>query len=189
MTDSSVWTFGSQPWYRKVALFLLLPFVMPAIPLVFAILALMGVYAVTANYMFERRIRRRMRRSGRYLSLSIARERIASDGGTLIIENPSLGWSFTHAWWTPDDVRSSSPFAVPTNDDYRNAAEQMQCLDWDKWCWDNYTCPDNDGAFLLRVWNGATIERKLKKWFAELDVVHTWTAFVHTPENPDARTA
>jgi len=68
----------------------------------------------------------------------------------------------------------------------------MECLDWDRWVWDNYTCLENGRAFLLRVWNGASMERKLKKSFTDLDVVRTWTALVHfpkPPENPDAKVA
>ena len=121
------------------------------IPLVLLIFACIGLYAVGANYFFERRIRRRMRHSRRYLSLADVRERIAAHGGALIIENPSLGWNFTHAWWTPDDLLSTSPFSVPTDEDYKNAAEKMKCLEWDKWCWDNYTCLDNGRVLTSRV--------------------------------------
>lgn len=189
MADGTIDNFGSQPWYRKVAMIMLLPFVLPTVPLVLLILACIGLFAAAANYFFERRVRWRMRHCGRYLTLSDARERIALRGGTLIIENPSLGWNFTRAWWTPDDVLSTLPFAVPTKDDYKNAVTEMKCLEWDKWCWDNYTSLDDGRALLLRVWNDASIEQKLKRWFADLHVVHTWTALVHVqkpPENPNA---
>ena len=162
----------------------LIPFVLPTIPLVLLVLACFGLYAVGANYFFELRVRRRMRQCGRFLSSADVSQRIAARGGTLIIEHPSLGWRFTHAWWTPDDVLSTAPFALPTEDEYKNAAATMKCLDWDKWCWDNYTCLDNGRAFLLRVWNGASMERRLKKWSADLSVVRTWTALVHYPKPP-----
>ena len=185
MTDGNTGDFRSQPWYRKVALILLLPFVLPTIPLVLLLLACLGLYAVVANYLSERRVRWRMRQSGRYLSLFAVRDRIAACGGTLIIEQPSLGWNFTHAWWTPDDILSTSPFSVPTTDDYKAAAEKMSCLDWDKWIWDNYTCLEDGRAFLLRVWSGASMERKLKNSFSDLNVVRTWTALVHVPKRPE----
>ncbi len=171
---------------------LLLPFVLPTIPLVLVIFAFIGLFAVVAHICFEYRVRSRMRRCDRYLRLSDVRQRIAVSGGTLIVENPSLGWNFTHAWWTPDDVISKSPFIIPNDEDYKNAAQEMKCLDWDKWCWDHYTCPDAGNALLLRVWNGASIERRLKKWFPDLKVVRTWTALVHVQaptDNPTATSA
>jgi hypothetical protein len=182
-------TFGAQPWYRKAVLILLLPFVLPTIPLVLVVLACFGLYAVAGNYLMELQIRRRMRRSGRYLNSSDVRQLITKHGGTLIIENPSLGWNFRHAWWTPDNVESASPFGAPTDEDYKDAAAQMKCLDWDRWCWDNYTSLDSGRAFLLRVWNGAWVERKLKKMFPNLNVVRTWTALVHFPIPPESPNA
>lgn len=186
MSDGDKDSFGSQPWYRKIAMIVLFSFVLPTIPLVLLIFAFMVLFAVTVNYQFERRVRSRMRRCGRYLRISETRWRIAENGGTLIIENPSLGWNFTHAWWTPDDLLEQSPFAVPTDEDYRNAAKNMKCLDWDHWCWENYTCLDNGRAYLLRVWNGESMERKLKNWFPDLTVVCTWTALAHIPEPPES---
>ena len=186
MADGSSGTFRSQPWYRKVALIVLLPFVLPAAALAFLlVVGVFGVYAAVGNCVFERRVRSRMRRCGRFLRLHDVRQRIAAEGGTLIIEGPSLGWNFTHAWWTPDAVLGKSPFSVPTDEDYKKAAGEMKCLDWDKWCWDNYTCPENGHAFLLRVGNGASMERRLKESFPDLSVVHTWTALVHVQQPPD----
>lgn len=185
MTAGSTNTFRTQPWYRKVVLIVLLPFVLPTIPVVLLVLACIGLYAAVANFVFELRVRRRMRRCGRWLSSSNVRDRIAASGGTLIIEAPSLGWNFTHAWWTSDDVLSTSPYTIPTEEEYRNAAATMQCLDWDRWCWDNYTSLDNGRAFLLRVCNGASVERRLRQRFADLRVVRTWTALVHVRKPPE----
>src|SRR5260370_5088168 len=93
------------PWYRKVALVIVFPFVLPTIPLVFAILLALGLYAVIHNFVSELLFRARMRQCGRFLRWRRLSVRIAEEGsGTLIIESPSLGWGFTHAWWTPEQV-------------------------------------------------------------------------------------
>jgi hypothetical protein len=178
--------FGSQPWYRKVGIVVLYPFLLLTIPFTLLGFAYLGLLAVSANYLRELRIRSRMRRHGRYLRLSEIRSRIGQNGGTLIIEKPSLGWNFSHAWWTPDDLLSTSPFPVPTDEDYRKAAHSMRCPDWDKWCWNNYTCLDTGRAYLLRVWNGASIQHELTDWFPDLKVVHTWTGLIHIPSPPEA---
>jgi hypothetical protein len=124
-----------------------------------------------------------MRQCARFLHWRGLATRIAEEGsGTLIIESPSLGWGFTHAWWTPEKVLAVSPYTVPTDDEYRSAAEKMECLDWDRWHWDNYTDPDKGRGFLLRVWNGRSLEKWVRRAFPSVDVVHTWTALVHAPK-------
>jgi hypothetical protein len=171
------------PWYRKVALVILLPFVLPIVPLVFAILLALGLYAVIHNFVSELLLRARMRQCGRFLRWRQLSARIAEEeSGTLIIESPSLGWGFTHAWWTPEKVLAVSPYAAPTDEEYRSAAEKMQCLDWDRWHWENYTDPDKGRGFLLRVWNGRSLEKWVRRTFPAVDVVHTWTALVHAPK-------
>ena len=172
------------PWYRKVALVILLPLVLPTIPLVFAILLAIGFYAVIHNFVFQLLFRARMRHCGRFLRWRELSAHIAEQGsGTLIIESPSLGWGFTHAWWTPEKILALSPYALPSDDDYRGAAEKMQCLDWDRWHWDNYTDPDKGRGLLLRVWNGRSLEKWVRRTFPAVDVVHTWTALVHAPKS------
>lgn len=168
---------NEQPWYRTIAMIALFPLVVLHI-------AYSGLCSVAANYLFERRVLSRMRRSGRYVHLSEAQRRIADGVGTLIIENPSIAWGFTRAWWSPEDSLALSPFSVPTKEDYKSAALDLKCEEWDAWCWKNYTCLDNGRACLLRVWNGASVERKLKEQFPDLSIVHTWTAFVNEPESP-----
>lgn len=168
------------PWYRKVALVVLLPFVLPALLLAFVILLALGLYAAIHIVVSELLFYARMRHCGRFLRWRHLSARIAEEGGgTLIIESPSLGWGFTHAWWTPEKVLAVSPYAVPTDDDYRSAAEKMQCPDWDRWHWENYTDPGKGRGFLLRVWNGRSLEKWVRRTFPSVDVVHTWTALVH----------
>jgi hypothetical protein len=168
------------PWYRKVAMAVLIPFIIPAALLGFVVLLAVGLYAFICIVISELLFRIRMAHCGRFLRRRQLSARIAAEGsGTLIVESPSLGWGFTHAWWTPENVLTISPYAVPSDDDYRHAAEKMQCLDWDRWQWENYTAPDKGRAFLLRVWNGRSLERWVKRTFPGMSVVHTWTALVH----------
>jgi hypothetical protein len=172
-----------MPWYRKVALVILFPFILPIVPLVIAILLVLVVYAEIHIFVSEIRFRRRMRQCGRFLRRRQLNARIAEEGsGTLIIESPSLGWGFTHAWWTPDTVLAVSPYAAPTDDEYRSATKRMRCLDWDRWHWENYTDPDKGRGHLLRVWNGRSLEKWVRRNHPLVDVVHTWTALVHAPK-------
>jgi hypothetical protein len=138
----------------------------------------MGTRSYTENYLSECRVRLRMQGCGRFLRKSGARVRIEEYPGTLIIENPTISWDYTRAWWVPEDVLSNSPFVLPTKEDYRNAALEMRCEDWDLWCYQNYTCPDHGRAFLLRVWNGAAFGTAFSKEFPEMAIVHNWTGFV-----------
>jgi hypothetical protein len=174
-----------QPWYRKIAMILLLPLVLPAVLLALPFFAWMWLYAECANYSSERRVLRTLRESGRYLSLADVLKHIEARGGTLIIEFPSFGWNYTRAWWTPDDVLSISPFSVPSKGDYEQAYRNCECLDWDKWCLENYTCMDSGCAYLLRVWNGAALEPILRQQFPALQVIRAETAAVHLSRLPE----
>jgi hypothetical protein len=79
-------------FFSSVAMIALLPF-FPAIVLYLAI------RSYTENYLSERRIRLRMQGCGRFLRKSDARVRIEEYPGTLIIENPTISWDYTRAWW------------------------------------------------------------------------------------------
>ena len=177
--------FRALPWYRKVGLMLLWPFVFPiSVCAVAMFLIPLGCYAVVMNCVSELRVRSRMVRCGRYLRPRDLRRRIASDGGTLLVESPTLGWGVTRAWWTPDDVLGKSPHPQPTREDYRTTLTESKgtrCLEWDRWCWSNYTGLDSGRAMLVRVWNGRTLESKLMRDFPKLKVVNSWTALVHSP--------
>ena len=171
------------PWYRRVAMVVGWFLLWPTVPFVLAILLALGLYAVIHNLVSELCFRARMRQCGRFLRCRELSARIAAEGpGTLIVETPSLGWGFTHAWWTPEKVLASSPYPLPSDDEYRGAAEKMECLDWDRWNWENYTDPDKGRALLLRVWNGRSLERWIKRKSPAVSVVHTWTALVHAPK-------
>ena len=175
--------FQSLPWYRKLILVLLAPFVLP-IGLIVGLLFLggLGLFAVTYNYIHEQVFKRRMRRCGRFISVREAKRRINSANGTLIIEPPSPGWGFTRAWWAPDKVFSVSPYKIPTHDDFRAALKAHTSTDWDQWCFDHYVGSESGEAFLLKVWNGKKLESRLKSQFPDLDTVTTWSALSHPPK-------
>ena len=174
----------SNTWLDRLGdIYLLVPAVMLAVamlPLV-AVLAGLGLCSVSANYVGEVWFQHRMRRARRFLSIAQVHDRIADCGGTLIIESPSFGWKYSRAWWTPVDVQTQSPFKTATLEDYQQG-DELKCLDWDRWCWNNFTSPETGGGFLLRVWNGKSVEGKLKEDFPDLVVVGTWTALVHLNE-------
>ncbi len=168
------------PWYRKVAMVVGWFLLWPTVPFTLLILLALGVYAFFAILVSEFLFRARMRQCGRFLRWRDLGARIAEESaGTLIIESPFLGWGFTRAWWTPEKALIVSPYAVPTDDEYRSAAEKMQCLDWDRWHWENYTNPENGRGFLVRVWNGSSLKQRGRRTFPSVDLVHTWTALVH----------
>jgi hypothetical protein len=174
--------FSSLPWYRKLLLFVLFPLVLPGVALAAVIIGGMGLFAVVCNYIGEQRFKRRMRTSGRLLSVAEAKDRIKAASGTLIIEQPALGWGFTRAWWAADDLHSASPYKMPTRDEYHAAAKAMKSTDWDQWCFDNYVGPENGKALLLKVWNGKKLQSRLEAQFPNLDFVTTWSALSHPPK-------
>lgn len=175
-------TLESLPWYRKLILIAFFPFMLIGMILLALLFPLLLIVISGVNFAIERRFLYQLRQSGRYLRLSSARARISEEGGTFIIEKPTLGWNFTHAWWTPDDLLALSPYPVPTEDEYDNSAKEMKCLNWDAWCWDNYTSPETGRAFLIRVWNGMSLEPRLTKRFPNTRIVRTWTALANLPD-------
>jgi len=180
--------FSAWPWH-KLGLILLAPFVLPiGIFAVATFLIPVASYAFVMNVASELRVRSRMVRCGRYLRLRDLRGRIASDGGTLIVESPTLAWGVTRAWWTPDDVRAQSPHSPILPEEYKTKLEAQwadskgkRYLEWDKWCCDNYTGLDDGRALLVRAWNGRSLKNSLTRAFPQLKVVQTWTALVHSP--------
>lgn len=140
----------------------------------------MGLLCVTGNYILEIRFRSEMKRSNRFLRPRDARIRIAIEAGTLIVEQPMLGWGNTRLWWTPDNVTKQSPYTEPSADEYKAAG--TRCLEWDRWCYENYVGPDDGRAWLLKVWSGESLARKLQKQLPTLTRTGTWSAPVHFPE-------
>lgn len=174
--------FYSLPWYRKLLIILLFPFVVPYILLVGVLLGGLVLFGSTHYYICEHIFKRRMRRCGRFISVREAKRRMNSVNGTLIIESPSPGWGITRAWWTPDKMLSVSPYKIPTHDDFRAALKAHTSTDWDQWCFDHYVGSESGKAFLLKIWNGKKLESRLKAQFPDMDIVTTWSALSHLPK-------
>lgn len=192
MKDDDRDDFQSRSWYADCYLVVAVPLVLFALLPLLLVIAPIGIFCLICTVVSEFSLRLSMQRRGRGLRMSELRRRITANGGTLIVEYLSPGWRLSHAWWTPDDLVAQSPYSMPDEDEFFNAFAEAKCLDWEKWCWRNYTSPDCGRAFLVRVWNGACVERELKHKFPGLTVVHTCTClalFPESPKPPDSRAA
>jgi len=169
-------------WYRKAFFAIAFLLASPALLLVFLLLLLVWLYVGAANVILGFRFLIRMWRCGRFLRRRDFANHIGQSGpGTLIIDLTTLGWGVSDAWWTPDDIQSRAPVYPPRKEDYESPAMDKNRLEWERWCWNEYTNPDNGKALLLRVWNGESLERQLKRRYPAMNIVYTWTALVHMP--------
>ena len=140
------------PWMLRPFVWFVLCVVM--LPYGIVMLSWMCIDSTVRNIRSERSFAAEMRRRRRCLSLSQLSERVGlnSQMGTLIIERPFPSWAVTRAWWCPekidDDVSYSSIF-------------------------ENHLDPNTGTAFLLRAWNGKSIERAVQRQFGKMAVVHT----------------
>lgn len=161
--------------------FLLRPLVWFVLCLVYAPVGIAALLCFAIGHSFrvffhERAFAIQMRQNGRFLTQSELCDKIkSSKSGTLIIEHPSHGWNFSHAWWTPDTVN-----ADPTRMSKENSG--AMCTEWDRMVWNNYLQPENGSAYLLRVWNGKSIRRELRHRFPSMNVVFICSAYVHFDE-------
>ena len=146
-------TFKSLPWYGKVGLVAFWIFVVPPLCILLALIfAPVVMLAVLLGGAGEAMLWFRIARVGRCLPPWQVRKRIAAEGGTLIVESPTLGWGTTRAWWTADNVLALSPHPQPTPEEYKSrlqTAHEPACFDWDRWCFANYTCPERGRAMLI----------------------------------------
>lgn len=74
-------------------------------------LAFGGVMAVGIGphgHWRDARMRRRLAREGRVMSWDDV-EGAAANGGTIVTDYPSAGWSALRVWWTSDDVEYEAP--------------------------------------------------------------------------------
>jgi len=126
----------------------------------------------------ELRFRRRMQRAGRCLSLRACASRQECSPGTLIIEDPTAGWTYTRAWWTSDDISDAAPDPRSRDQAYHTAIQTGKVPDWDKWLWQEYLNPSTGTAHLLRVWRGYSLKAVFKDKFPKTAVVFTWSAVV-----------
>ena len=122
-------------------------------------------------------LRSKMRRSGRFLSWHAACERIRTEGGTLIVEIPTLGCGDVNLWWTRDDALVLNPFPPPPVSEMR-PKERVRYVEWDRWWCENYTCAKNGKASLIGVWDGESAAAELKERFPDLMVARPWTGLL-----------
>lgn len=69
--------------------------------------------------------RKRLAMKGRVISLDEAKRRIGCGDGTIVIENPTLGWNVSRVWWAPHNAATPRPDVWPEeqicpNEDYLN---------------------------------------------------------------------
>ena len=105
--ESLEWTSG---WMKYVPYGLkhIVFFIACAITAPIGVVCLLGLcfYAGISNFVSEISFRRKMRRRGRFLARNELGSFIKGKGvGTLIIERPTPGWNFTHAWWAPEKLK------------------------------------------------------------------------------------
>jgi hypothetical protein len=165
-----------QGWFGRAAILLLFVLFLPAFLLVVGLLLGVALWAGIINLVSEVRFRFRMSRGNRFLRRREFHDRVGWEGlGTLILEAPTLGWGVSRAWWTPDSILNLAPVDQPTLDEYKNSDGRTP-LEWDRWCWSVYVNPEDGKAFLLRTWNGASLERRLKARYPRLEVIWTRSA-------------
>lgn len=118
------------------------------------------------------------------MTLKQTHNKITNQGGTLTIESPTIGWVTTRAWWTPENVSLIGPRKPPDEKERSELKLKYGLLDWDQWCYRNFTSTDTGRAVLVRSWNGLAAERKLHRSLPNLNVVHNWTALsgIDNPE-------
>ena len=139
-----------------------------------------GLYWCICNYFLERMLLHRMRRRGRYLHPA----QIRSATGTLIIEEPALGWNHTRLWWTAEDVRGRAPTAPPVE---FSPGPNMSPHPFDRWFWDTYVKTDSAGVYLVGTWNGEALSEWVRSRIPDLPVVRTWTGICRAMEDPAVR--
>lgn len=153
-------------WARRITLALSAPIWVPVV-----------VFAVATELVFlpgEWRVRRRMRRAGRWLRWNTLLSRLRMRTGTLIVERPLPSWSYSRAWWTPEVVprleRLSGPdpehpWVTPSVVAYHS----------------RFTDLDGGQAQLVAVWWGGFVVAVLGCLFPRVPVIH-YCSFL--PPNP-----
>ncbi|MCA9015350.1 MAG: hypothetical protein KDA77_08455 [Planctomycetaceae bacterium] len=179
--------FWGWPWYKKLLSILLSPFMLLLALFVLPLMLAVCLYAACCNFGGEWLFYLSMWNDGRTLSRHKLRRRLdAGENGTLIIESPTMGWGFTHAWWTPDDVKTLSPVEKQGDDVYweqvLDLMEEDQPHPWDEWCWKEYVSPHQGKAFLLKVWSGKKYERWFERHFPSVAIIESSSAIARQQE-------
>ena len=128
----------------------------------------------------KRKWKNALRKQGRYRPAEFDEHSLRT--GTLIIDSPTLGWRLCHCWWTPDDVRATSP-TEPLTDEQRKEHLQSSTgdtlsLPFDQWCYDNYISLETGSAMLLAARRGDRYAKHLQTMSPELGCVDSWSAAV-----------
>jgi hypothetical protein len=116
----------------------------------------------------EWRFRSRMRKAGRWLSHTNLLHRLSEQTGTLIVEWPTPGWSFSRAWWS-DEVVGELPTDPATAGGFIRE------------CHVRFTSPDTGRAMLVAVWNGEQFARRLMQRFENIPTIR-YCSFVMPEE-------
>jgi hypothetical protein len=119
---------------------------LPLIPLfplyaVFVVVVILPIgYLVTEGSRWARRGRlmRRMRKARRVMTWDEVELSLSSkQGGTLLLESPSMGWNDTDVWWTEEDVAGEAARAgidVSSGSQPENARQLLDETPIEAWC-------------------------------------------------------
>lgn len=174
----------SESCLCRIMIFVLAPFVVTCLIFLAPLVIGVGVLAISWNWLIELLFQRKMRRSGRYLTLQQCKYRIVNERGTLIIEFPLLGWGNSRAWWTPENILLNAPRTPPTQEERGDSKLKREIFEWDRWCFMNFTSEETGRALLIRAWHGTSVEKKLRLYCSDLTVVHTVTG-IASLEDPE----
>ncbi len=116
---------------------------------------------------------------GRFRNPQIAVAELRS--GTLIVDSPTLGWGLLRCWWTPDELRTITPHAIPSDNDRQQHIEaepERLELPFDRWVHSQYLDSDTGSAILLATRRGNQFAARCTKLNPALDIVNTWSGSV-----------
>jgi hypothetical protein len=123
------------------------PFSLLLLPLLFGAGILSIPYSLIYKLIAKRRrkqLENQMSAKGRLIGWDQFSKAFEAGEGTVIEER----YSFKRAqsWWTPDAVRSLSPYPVP---DWFEAIKSRRADPFSSWCYAQYTSPETGRALLI----------------------------------------
>jgi hypothetical protein len=142
------------------------------------ILGLVGTYAESCCFFWGLRVKRQMARQNRTMSRAELIRHLQKSEGTLIIESTTLGWGWSRAWWTADDVFGLAPIKPPIAREGESTVSREEKLArylFEKWAHEKYTDLDSGRANLVQAHGGYNLSRKLLKSFPNLREVKVWS--------------
>jgi hypothetical protein len=124
-----------------------IPFSLLFLPFLFAA----GLISIPFSMVYRRGEQRRrkqfetqMKAKGRFIAWDQFQRVFEAGEGTVIEERHSF--KRVRCWWTPDAVRSLSPYAIP---DWFETMSARVHNPFSVWCDSQYTNPENGRAFLI----------------------------------------